>query len=99
MEDFSQRTIDEIKEKEDMDISFSNLFDVGSDSNLSLYLTFSQISKDIRYPKRKKANKKISRKVESETSNLSIFSNNNKKKKDIFLTPTYMFNFTRLFYL
>lgn len=89
----------ETEREEDIGVSFSNFFDLGSDSDLSLHSAPLQIAQNAHWEARKKANIKISRKVEGENSNFTIFNNNEEENEDIFLMQAYTSNSTRLFYL
>lgn len=85
--------------EEDMGVSFSNLSDLGSDSDSSLHSALSQIARDVRREARKKANKKTSREVKGGNSNLTILSDDDEENEDIFLTQAHTSKFTRPSYL
>ena len=70
--------------KKDMGVSFSNFSDLNSNSDSSLYFVFSQLAQDACQKVHKKANMKISRKVEGENSNPTIFSDDEKENENIF---------------
>lgn len=70
--------------EEDMGVSFSNLSDLGSDSDSSLHSALLHIAWDARRKARKNANKKTSREVMSENSNLTILSDDEEENEDIF---------------
>lgn len=99
LEDLHQMATGEREGEKDMGISFSNLSDLGSDSDSSLYFTLSQIARDTCREVRKKANMKISREIEDKNSNPTIFRDDKEKNEDIFPTQAHILNSARLFYL
>ncbi len=95
LEDSCQMTTREIEREEDIGVSFSNLSDLGSNSNSSQHSTLSQIAQDARRKSCKKANMKILREVEGENSNLAILSDDEEENEDIIPTQAHTSNFTR----
>lgn len=98
LEDPCQMATRETKGEEDMGVSFSNLSDLGSDSDSSLHSALSQIARDARQEARKKANMKTSREVKGENSNPTILSDDEEENEDIFPTQAHTSNSTRLSY-